>query len=89
MVIESDISEVVWNNAATKYFLSPLLLRCFAALGNVSKARFLNKTNKIVDCISKEHVCIQTTSYSFDCIIHSMPIVSVYEEKVNFTKRCN
>ncbi|XP_053503578.1 intraflagellar transport protein 172 homolog isoform X4 [Ictalurus furcatus] len=29
--------------------------RCFAALGNVSKARFLNKTNKIADCISKEY----------------------------------
>ncbi|KAM9496806.1 intraflagellar transport protein 172 homolog [Clarias gariepinus] len=28
--------------------------RCFAALGNVSKARFLNKTNKIADSVLKE-----------------------------------
>ncbi|XP_067274021.1 intraflagellar transport protein 172 homolog [Pseudorasbora parva] len=29
--------------------------RCFAALGDVSKARFLNETNKIADAISKEN----------------------------------
>ncbi|XP_046728666.1 intraflagellar transport protein 172 homolog isoform X1 [Silurus meridionalis] len=29
--------------------------RCFAALGNVSKARFLSKTNQTVDSISKEY----------------------------------
>uniref|UniRef100_A0A672S1B2 Intraflagellar transport protein 172 homolog n=1 Tax=Sinocyclocheilus grahami TaxID=75366 RepID=A0A672S1B2_SINGR len=29
--------------------------RCFAALGDVSKARFLNETNKIADAVSKEY----------------------------------
>ncbi|KAK6295256.1 hypothetical protein J4Q44_G00344820 [Coregonus suidteri] len=29
--------------------------RCFAALGDVSKARFLNETNKIADQVSKEY----------------------------------
>ncbi|KAA0708383.1 Intraflagellar transport protein 172 -like protein [Triplophysa tibetana] len=29
--------------------------RCFAALGDVSKVRFLNETNKIADAISKEY----------------------------------
>ncbi|XP_076872854.1 intraflagellar transport protein 172 homolog [Brachyhypopomus gauderio] len=29
--------------------------RCFAALGDVSKARFLNETNKIADSFAKEH----------------------------------
>uniref|UniRef100_A0A672S8A0 Intraflagellar transport protein 172 homolog n=1 Tax=Sinocyclocheilus grahami TaxID=75366 RepID=A0A672S8A0_SINGR len=29
--------------------------RCFAALGDVSKARFLNETNKIADSVSKEY----------------------------------
>lgn len=29
--------------------------RCFAALGNVSKTRFLNKTNQIADRISREY----------------------------------
>ncbi|KAG1963505.1 intraflagellar transport protein [Pimephales promelas] len=29
--------------------------RCFAALGDVSKARFLNETNKIADAVSKEN----------------------------------
>ncbi|CAB1340225.1 unnamed protein product, partial [Coregonus sp. 'balchen'] len=29
--------------------------RCFAALGDVSKARFLNETNKIADKVSKEY----------------------------------
>uniref|UniRef100_A0A4W5KBN0 Intraflagellar transport protein 172 homolog n=1 Tax=Hucho hucho TaxID=62062 RepID=A0A4W5KBN0_9TELE len=29
--------------------------RCFAALGDVSKARFLNQTNKIADQVSKEY----------------------------------
>lgn len=31
--------------------------RCFAALGDVSKARFLNETNKIADSVSREYVC--------------------------------
>lgn len=42
-------------------FSSEVLLvffrRCFAALGDVSKARFLNETNKIADAVSKEYVC--------------------------------
>uniref|UniRef100_A0A9J8AZH0 Intraflagellar transport 172 n=1 Tax=Cyprinus carpio carpio TaxID=630221 RepID=A0A9J8AZH0_CYPCA len=29
--------------------------RCFAALGDVSKARFLNETNKIADSVSREY----------------------------------
>ncbi|XP_073709088.1 intraflagellar transport protein 172 homolog [Garra rufa] len=29
--------------------------RCFAALGDVSKSRFLNETNKIADAVSKEY----------------------------------
>lgn len=29
--------------------------RCFAALGDVSKARFLNETNKIADAVAKEY----------------------------------
>lgn len=29
--------------------------RCFAALGDVSKARFLNETNKIADSVSKDY----------------------------------
>ncbi|XP_057208125.1 intraflagellar transport protein 172 homolog isoform X2 [Triplophysa rosa] len=29
--------------------------RCFAALGDVSKVRFLNETNKIADAVSKEY----------------------------------
>ncbi len=37
--------------------------RCFAALGDVSKARFLNETNKIADAVSKEYVCSEYTCF--------------------------
>ncbi|XP_051954406.1 intraflagellar transport protein 172 homolog [Xyrauchen texanus] len=37
--------------------------RCFAALGDVSKARFLNETNKIADAVSKENGGIGTDYY--------------------------
>lgn len=30
--------------------------RCFAALGQVSKARFLHETNEIADQVAKEYV---------------------------------
>uniref|UniRef100_A0A8C9QX79 Intraflagellar transport protein 172 homolog n=1 Tax=Scleropages formosus TaxID=113540 RepID=A0A8C9QX79_SCLFO len=37
--------------------------RCFAALGDVSKARFLNETNRIADQVSKEYVGDGTEHY--------------------------
>lgn len=58
LVMDQCWHKILHLSPTTSFF------RCFAALGNVSKARFLNKTNKIADCISKEYVRTQTTVLS-------------------------
>lgn len=75
MAIVKSYGPVLSGKNSTICFFS-LLSRCFAALGNVSKARFLNKTNKMADLISVEYVHTQTTNYSSEFIIHN---VSIYK----------
>ncbi|XP_058274743.1 intraflagellar transport protein 172 homolog [Hemibagrus wyckioides] len=53
-----DETEAMWKTLSKLSLEAQQLYiaeRCFAALGNVSKARFLKKTNQLVDCISKEY----------------------------------
>lgn len=64
------IVESVDQTKKSTICFSSLLFRCFAALGNVSKARFLKKTNEMADLISKEYVRTQTTNYCSKFIIH-------------------
>ncbi|XP_062858050.1 intraflagellar transport protein 172 homolog isoform X2 [Trichomycterus rosablanca] len=59
-------TEAMWKTLSKLSLEAQQLLiaeRCFAALGCVSKARFLNKTNKVADLILKEYGSDSTENY--------------------------
>lgn len=61
------------------------LSRCFAALGNVAKARFLHETNTIADQAAQEHVSQTPSAVQGSCfpantcvhVIFCVPVTNI------------